>query len=83
MEINVNVRFFCREVSGDARNGEYRIPADSTVGDLIRFAAKENGTFVEDYMKFLLFMVNGKRAEENTVLKESDRVTVLRLVYGG
>lgn len=83
MSISVKVRFSCPEVTGDARNGEYRLPDNCTVKEFMDLAAKENGSFAEGYMEFVLFVVNGKTAQPDTVLHDSDMVRVLGMVYGG
>ncbi len=83
MAINVNARFQCREVVGDARNGEYLLPDRCTVREFMEHAAEENGTFVDNYMDFVLFIVSGKIANADTVLEDSDSIKVLGMVYGG
>lgn len=83
MAITVNVRFLCREVVGDARNGEYIVPDQCTLGELLDIAAKENGTFVQDYANNVLYILNGKLAEAKAVLKSSDQVKVAGIIYGG
>ena len=83
MSITVNVRFLCREAVGNARNGEYLLPDPCTVREFMERAEAENKTFVKDYMEHVLFMVNGKRAEAETALKNGDQIMVLSVVYGG
>lgn len=83
MAISVDVRFLCREVVGSARNGEYLLPEGSTLEDLMNFAAEENKSFVNDYMNNVLFILNGKLAEADKVLKDADQVKVAGIVYGG
>lgn len=83
MAISVNVRFFCTEITGNARNGEYVLPDHSTIGELMSRAEKENGTFAENYMADVLFIVNGKLANADTVLKDADQLKVMGFVYGG
>ena len=83
MSINVKARFSCPEATGDARNGEYRLPDNCTVKEFMELAAAENGTFAENYMEFVLFVVNGKTAQPDTVLNDSDTIRILGMVYGG
>ena len=81
--MTVNMRFVCREVVGDARPGPYPLGEGETVAQLMASAASENGTFIENYGKHVIYLVNGRPAAEHTVLREGDQVIVLRKVYGG
>ena len=81
--MTVRVRFVCFEVVGNARAGEYVLDAGDTVARLMEKAAAENGTFVEIYMDYLVFLVNDKSAKPDAVLHDGDRLTVLRMAYGG
>lgn len=83
MAISVQARFLSKDVTGNARNGEYLVPDPCTVGEFMNIAAAENGSFVENYMDFVLFMVNGRSADADTVLHDSDQIKVLAFVYGG
>ena len=81
--MTVQLRFLCGEIVGPARPGAYTVVEGSTVAQLMAAAAAENGTFREGYLGFLLFLVNGRFAAKDCVLHEGDRVTALRLAYGG
>ena len=81
--MKINARFLCRTVVGQARDGEYEIPEGSDVETFMAIAAKENGTFVKDYMGFAIFVCNGAPATGGTVLNEGDELKVLMRVYGG
>ena len=81
--MTVYLRFLCGEIVGSARPGAYHVEAGSTVAQLMAAAAAENRTFREGYLDFLLFQVNGRFAAQDCVLHEGDRVTALRLAYGG
>ena len=83
MPVTVNVRFLCREVVGDARPGSYSLEEGATVARLLASASAENGTFIENYARHLIYLVNDRPAGGDTVLREGDRVTVLRKVHGG
>ena len=82
-DMTVRVRFVCNEVVGSARAGEYTLDEGGTVARLMEQAAAENGSFVENYMNHLNFLVNDKVAKPDTVLHDGDRLTVLRMAYGG
>lgn len=81
--MTVYLRFLCGEIVGPARRGAYTVEEGSSVAQLMAAAAAENGTFREDYLRFLIFQVNGRLAAQDSVLHEGDRVTALRLAYGG
>ena len=81
--MTVSVRFVCFEVVGSARAGEYRLDEGGTVAQLMEQAAAENGGFVENYMDYLVFLLNDKSAKADAVLHDGDRLTVLRMAYGG
>lgn len=81
--MTVFLRFLCGEIVGPARQGAYTVEEGSTVAQLMAAAAAENGTFREGYPVFLNYLVNGRFAARDCVLHEGDRVTALRLAYGG
>ena len=81
--MTVYVRFLCAEIVGEARRGAYTLPDAADVAALMDCAAKENGTFIEHYQDYLLYLVNASPASAATLLHDGDRVTVLRRVHGG
>ncbi len=81
--MTVKVRFFCYEVVGDARPGDYTLPDGATVSDLMKAAADESGTFVSGYMDHLIFMLNSRPAKAGDLLHDGDHLTVLRKIIGG
>ena len=81
--MTVRVRFVCFEVVGNARAGEYALDEGDTVARLMEKAAAENGSFVENYMDYLVFLINDKAAKPDAELHDGDRLTVLRMAYGG
>ena len=81
--MTVTLRFISREITGEARNGAYTLPAGSDIAALMAQAAQENGGFIANYMDFLIFLVNQRPAVPQTVLAEGDQVTALRRALGG
>ena len=81
--MTVTMRFVCREVVGEARTGAYVLKDGETVAQLMASAAAENGTFIENYSKHVIYLVNDRPATEQTALTDGDRVIVLRKVHGG
>ncbi|MBO4678002.1 MAG: MoaD/ThiS family protein [Oscillospiraceae bacterium] len=81
--MQINVRFVCREIVGAARSGVYTLGEQGTVSELMDSAAAENGSFIPDYARFVVYLVNDRPAAEQTMLKEGDRLTVLRKAHGG
>ncbi|MBR6259597.1 MAG: MoaD/ThiS family protein [Oscillospiraceae bacterium] len=81
--MKINVHFYCSRIVGKAREGEYEVPEGADIAAVMQAAADENGTFIEDYMKYLTFVRNSKAAPADTVLSDGDRLTVLMQAYGG
>ena len=81
--MKINAKFLCREVVGQARNGEYEIPDGADIAEFMRIAAEENGTFVKNYPDFAIYVVNNAPAVPETVLHEGDRLMALMRIYGG
>ena len=81
--MKINVRFVCAEIVGNARQGEYEVPEGAAVGQFMALAAAENGTFVENYLDHVIYLIGHKPARVESVLKEGDSLMVLRMVHGG
>ena len=81
--MKINVRFVCREIVGAARSGVYTLGEQGSVSELMAYAAVENGSFIPDYGRFVVYLVNDRPAAEQTALRDGDRVTVLRKAHGG
>ena len=81
--MTVKLRFICREVVGNARSGDYTVADGSSVEKLMENAAAENGTFIDNYLDHVIYMVNSRPASRQTILNDGDSVTVLRKVHGG
>ena len=83
MSVTVIVRFVCREIVGDARSGAYTLMDGGIIAQLMDIAAKENGTFINNYEDYVLYMVNHRPATPRTTLHDGDSVMVLRKAHGG
>ena len=81
--MTVKLRFACNEVVGNARPGEYTAPEGADIAQLMDLAAEENGSFTENYMDYLIFLVNDRKVQPEYVLHDGDRLTVLRMTFGG
>ena len=81
--MTVIVRFVCQEVVGDARPGAYTLMDGGTIAQLMELAAKENGTFINNYEDYVIYSVNHRFATPQTTLQDGDNVPVLRKVFGG
>ena len=81
--MTVNIRFICSEIVGNARRGAYEIKEPADVATLMACAAAENGTFIDNYQDYVIYLVNGARASAETMLKDGDQLTVLRMAHGG
>lgn len=81
--MTVNVNFYTREVTPNAKNGPLEVADGATVADMMATAAEKYGGFVENYNDYVIFMVNAKAGQLNTVLCEGDKINVLRRIFGG
>ena len=81
--MKVNIKFYCREVVGQAYSGEYEVEAGIDIAHLMEYAANKNGTFCDGYLEHMIFLLNSKPAKLDSVLNDGDTVTVLRKAYGG
>ncbi len=79
--MKVNFRFLCKEITGNAANGDFELPDDCTVEKA--FEIINDGSFVENYLNFMLIMNNSKAAQPKDALADGDSVMVLRKVHGG
>ena len=82
--MQIEVKFLCREIVGNFKNGIYTVADNATVNDLFDICQKENNIRVnEKYLNLLVFLADGKPADWQTVLSDVKKVYVLRSVIGG
>ena len=82
--MTVTVKFSVRDLVGNMRDGDYVLPEGTTVDGLIEASRKEVGmTLGENIKKSFIFLVSGKPADWETVLKDGDKVRVLYKILGG
>ena len=82
--MNIDLKFICRDLVGDLRDGMYEVPDVSTVKDLIDSSCREVGRELSDSVKdHLIFLVNSKPAKWETALNDGDKVRVLYKIVGG
>ncbi len=79
--MKVSFRFLCKEIVGNVQNGEYELPEGCTVSEA--FEIINDGSFVDDYLRFMLIMKNSRASKPDDVLTDGDTVMVLRKVHGG
>ena len=78
------VKFHCKEIVGSPENGEYDIPEGSTVKDFMDFLQQQAGeTIPAENFESMVYMVNGKPAQEDTLLTEGAFMRVLYKILGG
>lgn len=80
--MKVNIKFICREMVGEKPSGDYELPEGSSIADALE-RLNAQGTFVKDYLNFMIFMVNSKPAQSDRVLQDGDTLMVLRKIIGG
>jgi sulfur carrier protein ThiS len=82
--MKVTVKYSVRDLVGDMRDGEYDVPAGTTVEGLIEVSRLEVGKILsEDVKKSFIFLVNSKPATWETVLADGDKLRVLYKILGG
>ncbi len=79
--MKVNFRFMCKEITGNAENKAFDLPDGCTIEKA--FEIINDGSFVENYLNFMLIMKNSKAAKPGDLLSDGDNVMVLRKVHGG
>ena len=67
---------------GEKPSGDYELPEGSSIADALE-RLNAQGTFVKDYLNFMIFMVNSKPAQSDRVLRDGDTLMVLRRMIGG
>lgn len=80
--MKVTIKFICREMVGDKPGGDYELPEGCSIAEALERLNTE-GTFVKDYLNFMIFMVNSKPAQSDRVLCDGDTLMVLRRIIGG
>jgi hypothetical protein len=82
--LKVSVRFSCTEVLGRLESGDYELHAGGTVRELLSTCETKYAVAInEEYLKWLLVVVNGHRVNWDAVVPEGGRVLFLRGPSGG
>lgn len=81
--MTVSVRFICRENTGNARSGNYELPQGSSICDLLTAALGGPEQDHTDVINDLVFLVNNKMKDPETVLCDGDSILILSKVVGG
>lgn len=82
--MKIELKLNCRDLTGDLREGFYDLPEGITANGALEAAFQEAGkTLTESIARSLVFMVNGRAAEEETVLQDGDTLRVLFRILGG
>ncbi len=83
--MKIRVKAVCPEVLPTVQDGEYEVPANVSAEEVVEICLEKWGRegVPEDYKSRLLYLRNGCRADAATVLKEGDKLYLLRPVYGG
>ncbi len=82
--MQIEAKFICPEIVGEMKNGTYTVAEGSTIRDLLTTCQKENNIFIkEEYLKWLVYLADGKPAHSDTLLDGVNMVYILRAVVGG
>jgi len=82
--MQINVIFINPEIFCNLKNKTYNIPEGSTVRDLLEIIKNEEKIDIKDeYLKWIVYLADGKPAHLNTVLDGVKTVHMLRAVVGG
>lgn len=82
--MTVEIKYSVRDLVGDMRDGLYDINDGTTVSELIDVSQKEVGKVLDNNVRSsFVFLINGKPAAWETILKEGDKLRVLYKILGG
>ena len=82
--MNIDLKFICRDLVGNLRDGIYEVPDAVTVKDLVDVSCNEADRELSESVKdHLIFLVNSKPAKWETTLTDGDKVRVLYKIVGG
>lgn len=82
--MKVKANFYCPDIIGELRSGDYEIPEGSTVQQLFNAAEAEAGvSYGEDVTGCLNLLLNNCQAQWDTVVTDGSTLRVLFKFYGG
>lgn len=82
--MNINVRFSCQDIVGNLRDGDYDVPKDSTVRQAMeQFFAEDGRELTSEVENNVVFVINFRPAQWDTVLHEDDKLRILYRFLGG
>jgi hypothetical protein len=82
--LNVRVKFVAYELTEGLLNGEYQIPDNSTVRELLTLCEKQSkATIPSENYKLMLFILNAKPATLDTQITKDGTLYVTRVIVGG
>lgn len=83
--MRITLKAICPEILGALPNGEYEVPDGCDAKSaLLRCIEHYGGADVRaDCVDHVVYMCGGRRIAPDHVLRENDRLMVLRPLYGG
>lgn len=82
--LNVRVKFVAYELTEGLVSGDYQIPENATVRELLAVCQEQNkATIPPENFKLMLFILNTKAATLDTPITKDGTLYVTRIIIGG
>ena len=83
--MKIRLKTVCQERLGALPDGEYEVPEGATAAEALRACQRRSALepLPPEQEAALQFMVNARHARPDAVLKDGDRLLVLRPLTGG
>ena len=83
--MTIQLKTVCPEIIGRIPNGEYNVRDGSTAGEALCFCLESRGMEIpeKERLSTLRYAVNHHFTQPDTVLKDGDKLMVLRALTGG
>lgn len=82
--LNIRVKFVAYELAEGLLSGDYQIPDNATVRELLAVCEERNKTSIPSVnLDLMLFILNGKPATLDTPITKEGTLYVTRVIIGG
>lgn len=82
--ISVNIRFLCRDITGNIESGIYTVEKGATVAELFALCEEQYNKKIDEELKDrIIFLIDGKEVSWDYVLSDGQKINAVRPVFGG
>jgi hypothetical protein len=82
--MRIEAKFTAKDIVGDLREGMYEMPDGTTAGDaLLQFYREAGREMNPELPNQIVFLVNYRRVQPESVLQDGDRLRILYKILGG